>query len=125
YRVIISNKEHQPHVVVNHYNKRGRCEKSIEELKNQYALGKMVSQDFAVTKALFWISYLSFTIIGILRCVAFRRQMVKYRLRRLRFILFTAIGYYVVHARKKVYKLALTTISPRRFKFLMQRVWAF
>lgn len=125
YRVIISNKEHQPHVVVNHYNKRGRCEKSIEELKNQYALGKMVSQDFAVTKSLFWISYLSFTIIGILRCVAFRRQMVKYRLRRLRFILFIAIGYYVTHARKKVYKLALTTISPWRFKFLMQRVWAF
>lgn len=125
YRVIISNKERQPQVVVNHYNKRGRCEKSIEELKNQYALGKMVSHDFVVTKALFWISYVTFTIIGMLRCVAFRRQMVKYRLRRLRFILFTAIGYYASHARKKVYKIALTNVGQWQFKFLMQRIWAF
>jgi len=125
YRVIISNKERQPQVVVNHYNKRGRCEKSIEELKNQYALGKMVSHDFAVTKALFWISYITFTIIGMLRYVAFRRQMVKYRLRRLRFILFTAIGYYVSHARKKVYRLALSSVGPWQFKLLMQRIWAF
>lgn len=124
YRVIMSNKERQPQVVVNHYNKRGRCEKSIEELKNQYALGKMVSQDFVVTKALFWISYVTFTIIGMLRGIAFRRQMVKYRLRRLRFILFTAIGYYVTHARKKVYQLALSSMGQWQFKFLMQRIWA-
>jgi hypothetical protein len=125
YRVIMSNKERQPHVVVNHYNKRGRCEKSIEELKNQYALGKMVSHDFVVTRALFWISYLSFTIIGMLRCVAFRCHMKKYRLRRLRFLLFTAIGYVVAHARAKVYKLALSTVGQWQFKFLMQRIWAF
>jgi hypothetical protein len=30
YRVIVSNKERQPHVAFRHYNKRGRCEKSIE-----------------------------------------------------------------------------------------------
>lgn len=125
YRVIVSNKEHQPHVSFRHYNKRGRCEKSIEELKNQYALGKMVSSDFTVTKALYWISYLTFTIIGMLRCVAFRHQMVRYRMRRLRFILFSAIGYYVTHARKRVYRLALPNVGPWQFKFLMQRIWAF
>ena len=125
YRVIVCNKEHQPHVAFRHYNKRGRCEKSIEELKNQYALGKMVSGDFTVTKALFWISYLTFTIIGMLRCVAFRRHMVRYRMRRLRFILFSVIGYYVTHSRKRTYKLAIPQVGPWQFKFLMQRIWAF
>lgn len=125
YRVIVSNKKHQPHVVVNHYNKRGRCEKSIDELKNQYALGKMVSHDFVVTKALYWVCYLSFTIISMLRYVAFRHQMAKYRLRRLRFILFTAIGYSVNHARQRLFKLALSHVGPWQFKFLMQRIWTF
>jgi len=125
YRVIVSNKEHQPQVMFNHYNKRGRCEKSIEELKNQYALGKMVSGDFVVTKALYWISYLTFTIIGMLRCVAFRQQMARYRMRRLRFILFSTIGYYVTHARQHVYRLALSHVGLWQFKFLMQRIWTF
>ncbi len=125
YRVIVSNKEHQPQVAFRHYNQRGRCEKSIEELKNQYALGKMVSGNFIVTKALYWICYLTFTTIGMLRCVAFRQQMMRYRMRRLRFILFSAIGYYVTHARKQVYRLALSNVGPWQFKFLMQRIWAF
>ena len=108
-----------------HYNGRGRCEKSIKELKNQYALGKMVSGNFIVTKALFWVSYLTFTIIGMMRCVAFRQQMMRYRMRRLRFILFSAIGYYVTHARKTVYRLALSNVGHWQFKFIMQRIWAF
>jgi hypothetical protein len=85
----------------------------------------MVSGDFTVTKALYWISYLTFTIIGMLRCVAFRRHMIRYRMRRLRFILFSVIGYYVTHARKRVYKLAISSVGPWQFKFLMQRIWAF
>jgi hypothetical protein len=125
YRVVLVNKEHQPHVIFREYNRRGRVEKHIEELKNQYALGKMVSAKFVVTKALFWICHLTFTIIGMLRCVAFRRQMVKYRLRRLRFLLFTTIAFYTSHARQKHFKIALAHVGPWQFKFLMNRIWAF
>ncbi len=125
YRVIVSNAAHQPHVAFRYYNGRGRCEKSIEELKNQYALGKMVSGNFFVTKALYWLSYLTFTLIGMVRCVAFRTHMRRYRMRRLRFILFSTIGYYVTHARKTVYRLALSRVGHWQFKFIMQRIWAF
>ena len=125
YRVIVSNESRQPHVMFRVYNKRGRVEKHLEELKNQYALGKMVSCDFTVTKALVWLSFLTFTLIGILRHAAFRREMAKYRLRRLRFILFTAIATFPTHARKRMLNLTFSRITPWKFKFIMDRVWAY
>ena len=126
YRVIVSNQNCQPHTAFNHYNDRGRDEKHLEELKNQYALGKMVSSDFFVTKALCWVSFLSFTIMGMLRKVAFRLEMSRpIGLRRLRFILFTNMAVFVNHARKKVLKIAMSAIGAWRFKFILQRIWAY
>jgi hypothetical protein len=125
YRVIVSNKRRLPHTAFRDYNGRARIEKHIEELKNQYALGKMVSGDFAVTKALVWLSHLTFTIMGMLRAIAFRRQMAKYRLRRLRFILFSAIGYFTEHARKRKFNIALSRVGLVQFNMIMQRIWAF
>jgi hypothetical protein len=124
YRVVVSNKERQPQVIFTSYNKRARVEKHIEEQKNQYALGKLVSGCFAVTKALCWLSHLTFTIIGMLRHIAFRQKMKRYRLKRLRFILFSATGWFVEHARKRIYKIGITRIGQFRFEALMQRIWA-
>jgi hypothetical protein len=124
YRVVISNRKRQPHVIFASYNKRARVEKHIEELKNQYALGKLVSRCFAVTKALCWLSHVAFTIIGMLRQIAFRRKTKRYRLKRLRFILFSASGWFVEHARKRTYKIGVTRIGPYQFDALMQRIWA-
>jgi hypothetical protein len=125
YRVIVSNQHRQPHVMFTIYNKRGRIEKHIEELKNQYALGKMLSRNFPVTKTLIWLSYLTFTIIGMLRQVAFRINMAKYRLRRLRYILFTSIAMFPKHARNRVLNISLPRVTPWKFKFIMERVWAY
>ena len=125
YRVINCNQYRQPHVMFKMYNKRGRIEKHIEELKNQYALGKMVSRNFPVTKTLVWLSYLTFTIIGMLRQIAFKRDIAKYRLRRLRFILFTSIATFPKHARNRVFNISLTRVTPWKFKYLMERVWAY
>jgi len=125
YRVVISNDERQPQVIFNSYNKRARVEKHIEELKNQYGLGKMISGSFQVTKALCWLSHLTFTIIGMIRQAAFRWELKKYRLKRLRFILFNAVGYFVEHARQTIYKFGLARIGPLRFESIMQRIWAF
>jgi hypothetical protein len=125
YRVLISNQKRHPHIIFGLYNKRGRMEKQIEELKNQYALGKMVSGDFSVTKTLIWLSYLAFSIIGMLRHTAFRKEMAKYRLRRLRYILFTAIATFPKHARKRILNLSFPKITPWKFKFIMERVWAY
>lgn len=124
YRVVISNRERRPNVIFNSYNKRARVEKHIEELKNQYALGKLVSGCFAVTKAMCWLSHVTFTIIGMLRQIAFRRNMKRYRLKRLRFILFSVPGWFVEHARKRIYKIGVTRIGPYQFDALMQRIWA-
>lgn len=125
YRVVVTRRQRQPQVVFNAYNDRGRIEKSIEELKNQYALGKMVSGKFIITKALAWISHLTFTLIGMVRTIAFRRQMARYRLRRLRFILFSAIGLFVEHSRKREFQIALSGVSPPQFNSIMNRIWSF
>lgn len=124
YRVVISNRDRQPQVIFSSYNKRARVEKHIEESKNQYALGKLVSGSFAVTKALCWLSHLVFTIIGMLRQIAFRQKMKRYRLKRLRFILFSASGWFVEHARKRIFKIGIARIGPYRFDAMMQRIWA-
>lgn len=124
YRVVASNRQRQPHVIFKSYNKKARVEKHIEEQKNNYGLGKLVSGSFTVTKALCWLCHLAFTIIGMLRQIAFRRQMKKYRLKRLRFILISSCGWFVEHARKRIYKIAVNRISPCQFDALMQRIWA-
>ena len=124
YRVVISNVERRPNVIFASYNKRARVEKHIEELKNQYALGKLVSGCFDITKALCWLSHLTFTIIGILRSIAFRRKTKRYRLKRLRFILFSAAGWFVEHARQRIFKIGVARVGPYQFDALMQRIWA-
>jgi hypothetical protein len=125
YRVIVSNEYRQPHVMFRVYNKRGRIEKHIEELKNQYALGKMISRNFTITKTLCWLSYLTFTLMGMLRKIAFKRDMVRYRLRRLRFLLFTNVATLPNHARTRILNISLHRITPWKFKFIMDRIWAY
>ena len=126
YRVIVTNQGHrQSHTAFRHYNGRGRDEKQLGELKNEYALGKMVSGDFAVTKACFWISYVTFTLMGMLRKVAFRLEMATYRLRRLRYILFVNLACFTYHARSRVLSIVEPIIGAPRLKFLLQRIWAY
>jgi hypothetical protein len=96
---VVSYEECKPHLIFRSYNRSGLVVKHIEEQKNAYALGKMVSKSFTISKALFWLSHLAFMLMGILRQVAFRARMKKYRLRRLRFILFSAIGWFVIYAK--------------------------
>jgi len=125
YRVIVSKEYRRPHVMFRVYNKRARIEKHIEELKNQYGLGKMISRNFKVTKTLCWLSYLTFTLLGMLRKIAFRREMIQYRLRRLRFLLFTNVATLPKHARRRTVNISLHRITPWRFKFIMERIWAY
>ena len=126
YRVVVTNKPNvQPHTLFRHYNARGRCEKQLEELKNHYALGKMLSGDFAVTKALTWVSFLTFTLIGMLRKIAFRKEMAKYRLKRLRFMLWRAVAWWVNHARRKFLNIAPPYLGEVRFRAILQRIAAY
>lgn len=123
YRVIVSNKQRcQPHTLFTHYNTRGRCEKHFEEMKNHYALGKMVSANFTVTKALTWVSFLTFTLIGMLRKIAFRKDMAKYRLKRLRFMLWNAVAFWVKHARRKFLNIAPPYLGEARLRAILQRI---
>ena len=126
YRVVICNElERQPHTLFDHYKKRGRDEKHLAELKNEYALGSMVSGDYSVTKALVWVSFLAFTLMGMFRRVALRREYARYRLRRLRFKLFSAAAYFVDHARRRTLNIAEPLMGSMRFKIILQRAWSF
>ena len=125
YRVVVSNQDFQPQVIFRSYNKRGRVEKHIEELKNQYAIDKMISGNFDVTKAMCWLCHLAFTLIRMLRQIAFRKKMKRYRLRRLRFLLFSAIGWFVSYSKQKTFCLALPRSGPIPFNVMMHRIWVF
>ncbi len=126
YRVITCNDSHrQPHSLFRDYNGRGRDEQQICELKNEYALGKMVSGDFHVTLALFWVNHLAHTLMGMFRQIALRHELAKYHLRRLRFILFTTVAYWTNHSRQRILNLCSPLIGEMRLKFLLRRVWAF
>ena len=126
YRVVVSNDGHrQPHTLFHDYNGRGRDEKQIEELKNQHALGKMVSGDFDVTGALCWVCHLAYTLLGMFRQIALRRDLAKYRLRRLRYLLFTTVAYWTRHAGQRILNLCSPLIGEIRLKFLLRRVWAY
>jgi hypothetical protein len=57
--------------------------------------------------------------------VAFRHEMVRYRLRRLRYLLFTAVATFSTHARIRTLNLSFPRVTPWKFKWIMQRVWAF
>ncbi len=126
YRVVASNdSKRQPHSLFHDYNGRGRDEQQICELKNEYALGKMVSGDFQVTKALFWVNHLTHTLIGMFRQVALRRELKRCRFRRLRFLLFTTVAYWTNHSRQRILNLCSPLIGGMRLKFVLQRVWAY
>ena len=126
YRVIICNDlKRQPHTLFDHYNKRSKDEKSISELKNEYALGSMISGDYSVTKALVWVSFLAFTLMGMFRRVALRLEYARYRLRRLRFKLFHAVAYFTDHARRRTLNIAEPLMGSMRFKIILQRAWSF
>lgn len=126
YRVIACNDSaRQPHSLFRDYNGRGRDEQQICELKNEYALGKMVSGDFDVTKALCWVCHLAYTLTGMFRQIALRHELAKHRLRRLRFILFTTVAYWTNHSRQRILNLCSPLIGEMRLKFLLRRVWAY
>ncbi|NQS97118.1 MAG: transposase [candidate division Zixibacteria bacterium] len=78
-----------------------------------------------MTKALIWVSFLAFTLMGMFRRVALRREFARYRLRRLRFKLFSAVAYFVDHARQRVLKIAEPLMGNMRFKYILQRAWSF
>lgn len=126
YRVVASNdRKRQPHTMFRDYNGRGRDEQQICELKNEYALGKMISGDFNVTKALCWVSHLTYTLTGLFSAIALKHELARYRLRRLRFILFTTVAYWTQHARNRCLNLCSPLIGEMRLKFLLHRVWAY
>ena len=126
YRIVACNDgNRQPHTLFRNYNGRGRDEQQICELKNEYALGGMISGDFEITRALFWVSHLAYTLMGMFRQVALRRDLKRRRQKRLRFLLFSTVGYWTTHARQRVLNLCSPLIGEMRLKFLLQRVWAF
>ena len=123
YRVIVSNREgKQPHKIFAEYNARGRQEKEICELKNEFALGRIVGHDFELTKAGGWLSALCHTIIGMFRWVAFRKEYRRYQMRRLRFFLFSIVGKFVKHANQKILKLHIPHMGKWRYNKMLERI---
>jgi len=43
----------------------------------------------------------------------------------LQFLLFSAIGWFVSHAKKQTFYIALPRSGPLKFDAMMQRIWAF
>lgn len=125
YRVVVSNDgNRQPHTLFRHYNGRGRDEQQIGELKGEYALGRMVSGDFQVTRALMWISHVTYTVMGLFKRLVLRGAEARHGLRRLRYRLFANVAYLTHHARQWVLNLCEPHLGWRRFRYYLRRAWA-
>ena len=125
YEVIVSNLEgKQAHKVFERYNYRARQEKLICDLKNDFALGMIVSKDFRITQSAAWVSAISCTIIAIFRKVALRLGLRKLRMKRLRYYFFNVVAVFVQHAREKVLKILSPPIGQWRYDQIMRRIHA-
>jgi hypothetical protein len=126
YRVIVSNRSgKQPHTLFNEYNCRARQEQLICESKNEFALGRIVSNDFFVTQAAAWVSMVACALIAIFRRVALRLDYHRYRMKRLRYYLFNIVAIFVKHAREKVLRIFSPPMGEWRYRKLIERIHAF
>ena len=125
YRVIVSNRSgKQPHTLFREYNLRARQELLIRELKGGFALGKIVSGDFRVTVAGAWVSALCCTLIGLFKRIALRREYRHYRMKRLRYFLFSLVARFVSHAGVVVLKILSPPMGEWRYNQIIQRIHA-
>jgi len=125
YQIIVTNRDNiQPHTLFQSYNLRARQEKLICDLKNDFALGRITSNDFDVTKSAAWVSALSCVIMAIFRIVALRHNLHKYRLKKIRYYLFNIVAVFVKHARKKILKILSPPIGKWRYDQIIRRIHA-
>lgn len=125
YEVIVSNIPNmQPHSIFHFYNNRARQEKLISELKNEFALGKIVSNEFGVTQCGNWIAAVSCAIIAIFREVALRREFRKYRMKLFRYYFLNVVAYKTTHARRKTIKILCPPIGRWRYDQVIKRIHA-
>ena len=99
-------------------------EKLICDLKNDFALGKITSNDFAVTQNSAWVSALSAVIMAIFRYVALRHDIRKYRLKKIRYYLFNVVDAFVKHTGKKILKIYSPPIGNWRYDQIIRRIHA-
>lgn len=126
YRIIVSNRKNkQPHTIFNEYNDRAHQEQLICECKNEFALGSIVSNDFSITKAAAWVSMVACAIIAMIRKIAFRLEYKHFRMKKLRYYLFSIVAVFVNHSREKVLNLYSPYIGENRYNNLIQRIKAF
>lgn len=125
YRIIVSNREgKQPHTLFDEYNHRGCQEQLIGESKGEFALGRIVSGNFSVTKAAAWVSALAQTIMGVFRKIALRQEYRRFRMKRIRFWFFNIVAKIVRHGGQKILKLFAPPIGQWRYDKIIQRIAA-
>lgn len=125
YRVIVSNRSgKQPHTLFREYNLRARQELLIKELKGEFALGKIVSNDFRVTVAAAWVSAICCTLIGLFNRIALRREYRRYRMKRMRYFLFSLVARFARHAGVMVLKILSPPLGEWRYDQIIRRIHA-
>jgi len=125
YETIVTNIENlQPHSIFKLYNKRGRQEKLIGEMKNEFALGKIVSNEFGITQTGSWVSAIACAIIAIFRKVALRLEYRKLGMKRLRYFFINVVAKYVKHAGQKILQIFSPPIGRYRYDQVIRRILA-
>ncbi|MFP4459438.1 MAG: transposase [Candidatus Zixiibacteriota bacterium] len=120
--IVTSLDSRQSHTIFRDYNKRARQEKLICEMKNQYALGRIVSRDFNVTKASCWVSALVGVILAFFEYIALRREYRRFLLKRLRFFLFIAVAKFINHANSKILQIYNPAIGKWRYNKIVTQL---
>ncbi|MBN2542087.1 hypothetical protein JXI42_04410 [bacterium] len=96
----------------------------MRELKGEFALGKIVSGDFRVTATAAWVSALCCTVMGLFRRIALKREYRHYRMKRLRYFLFSLVARFVKHAGVVVLKILSPPMGEWRYNKIIKRIHA-
>jgi len=94
------------------YNKRAHIENAIKELKEDYQLGKIVTEDFAANDVITQVTMLAYMLVQLLKNEILPPKMSRMRLSTLRTQVFNIPACIVHWARREITRIQNVFVSP-------------
>lgn len=106
------------------YNKRANIENAIKELKEDYGLGKIVTENFDANDVITQVQMLTYTLVQLLKNEVLPPKMSRMRLSTLRTQVFNVPGCLVHWARRQITRIQNIFVSDYQIAFIEKRLRA-
>ena len=120
YRLYVTNTDWSSHKVVRFYRKRGDAENVIRELKEGYAAGHILSEDFLANAVFFQLQLLAYNLVEVFKYAHLDRSWWRMRIKQLRYRLLNIAGVVARHARRTVLRLSVHYRYVATFRRIFQ-----